>query len=175
MYSLSPFHIDLKALGEGEQTFTFKLDDEYFKAIDAHEVQRGNLEAHLAVERAGNYFELHIHVKGNVSVPCDICLEDMDLPIEANQRMVVKLGETYSEEDDLVTIDEDDGIFDVSWLVYELIALHIPVRHIHEAGKCNPVMLEKLKELSMDHGGAEHEKEEVDPRWEALAKLRRKD
>ena len=45
MCSIKSFKIDLKALKEGENTFEYQLADEYFKAIEAPEIQRGNCRA----------------------------------------------------------------------------------------------------------------------------------
>lgn len=64
-------------------------------------------------------------------MPCALCLDDMDQPIVADQRMAVKLGDSYSEDDDLVTVAEEEGILDVAWYVYESIELNIPIKHVH--------------------------------------------
>ncbi len=60
---------------------------------------------------------------------------------------VVKFGEDYSEDDDLVTVAENEGILDVSWFIYEFIDLNIPIKHVHAPGKCNPAMIEMLKSI----------------------------
>ena len=101
-----------------------------------------------------------------------ICLDDMDQSIETDNRLVVKFGEDYSEDDDLVTVAENEGILDVSWFIYEFIALNIPIKHVHAPGKCNPAMIEKLNEHSAARSG-EEEEDTVDPRWEALLKLKK--
>ena len=54
-----------------------------------------------------------------IDKPGDICLDDMDQTIETNDRLVVKFGEEYSEDDDLVTVAENEGILDVAWFIYE--------------------------------------------------------
>ena len=41
MCNIESFKIDLKALPQGKTSLEYKLDDEYFKAIDAPDVQRG--------------------------------------------------------------------------------------------------------------------------------------
>lgn len=175
MYSLTPFHIDLRALGEGEKIFTYKLGNEYFQAINATEVHRGNLDVNLSVYRVDNLFELHFKIKGFVCVPCDICLDDMDQPIDTTSKLVAKFGEGLSEDEDLVIVDEDKGILDISWYIYETIVLNIPIRHVHEPGKCNPVMIEKFKELSTTRSRGDGDSEiDIDPRWAALKKLKKR-
>ncbi len=70
---------------------------------------------------------------------------------------MVKFGEDYSEEDDLVTVAENEGILDISWFIYEFIHLNIPIKHVHAPGKCNPAMIEMLNEHSAARSGEEEE------------------
>lgn len=104
-------------------------------------------------------------------VPCDLCLEPMEQSVETTQRLEAKFGTENSEEDDLVTVAEDEGILDVTWLLYEFIALAIPIKHVHAPGKCNPAMIRALEEHSAARSGQE-DGVAVDPRWEALLKLK---
>ena len=171
MYDLAPFKIDLKGLHEGLTTFKFKLTDAYFEAIEAPDVERGALDVTLSISRKDSFFELEFHIEGQVIVPCDLCLDDMQQPVACDERLVAKFGEEYSEEDDLVTVCEDEGILDVAWFVYEFIVLNIPIRHVHAPGKCNPAMMKVLDELSATRSGEADDRDDVDPRWEALKKL----
>ena len=108
MCNIDSFKIDLKALPQGITEKEFKLTNEYFEAIDAPDVQRGELSSSLSVNRTDDFFELNFHTEGVVHIPCDICLDDMDQTIETNDRLVVKFGEEYSEDDDLVTVAENE-------------------------------------------------------------------
>ena len=105
-------------------------------------------------------------------VPCDICLDRMEQSIETTQRLEVKLGTENSEEDDLVMVAEDEGILDITWYLYEFIALAIPIKHVHAPGKCNPAMIRILEEYSATRSGQEGNETPMDPRWEALLKLK---
>ena len=172
MCNIESFKIDLKALPQGASILEFKLDDAYFKAIDAPDIQRGELSSSLSISRTDDFFELNFHTEGIVHIPCDICLDDMEQSIETDDRLLVRFGEDYSEEDDLVIVAENEGILDVAWFIYEFIALNIPIKHVHAPGKCNPAMIEMLQEHSAARSG-EEEEEIVDPRWAALLKLKK--
>ena len=172
MCNIESFNIDLKALPQGASILEFKLDDSYFKAIDAPDIQRGELSSSLSISRTDDFFELNFHTEGIVHIPCDICLDDMEQSIETDDRLLVRFGEDYSEEDDLVIVAENEGILDVAWFIYEFIALNIPIKHVHAPGKCNPAMIEMLQEHSAARSG-EEEEETVDPRWAALLKLKK--
>ena len=170
---LETLKIDLKGLNEGVNHLEFDLDDTYFKAIEAPEVSQGKVRVFLDITRTGNdFFTLDFHETGVVMVPCDICLDLMEQPIETTQRLEVKLGTENSEEEDLVMVAEDEGILDITWYLYEFIALAIPIRHVHAPGKCNPAMIRTLEEYSATRSGQEEDDTPMDPRWEALLKLK---
>ena len=172
MCSLEFLKIDLKALKEENTFLEFNLDNDYFEALDGAELKKGSLHVSVSIRKATGYFELHLHLRGTVAVPCNLCLDDMEQPVEADHRLVAKFGAENSEEDDVVTVDEDEGILNLSWLVYELIVLAIPIRHVHAPGKCNAAMMHALEEHSTDRSSDEESNQSIDPRWEKLKNLK---
>ena len=105
-------------------------------------------------------------------ISCDRCLDDMEQSVETDNRLIVKLGSETSEEDDMIVVNEDEGILDMSWIIYEFIVLAIPIRHVHAPGKCNPAMTQALEELSADRSSDEESNQETDPRWDKLKNLK---
>ena len=172
MCSLEQFKIDLKNQKDEVRTLDFDLDNLFFAALDGSEVKQGALHVSVSIRKTIGFYELLFHTEGTVTVTCDRCLDDMSQPIEADNRLVVKLGAAYSEEDDVITVSEDEGILDVSWLIYEFIVLAIPIKHVHAPGKCNPAMSQVLEELSADRSSDEVSDQLIDPRWSALFKLK---
>ena len=172
MSSLDEFKIDLAGLGEGATTLGFNLDDAYFKAVGTGDVTGGDVRVELEAVRSGGVFRLAFHVCGTVTVPCDICLDDMEQPVGTDYTLTARIGEEYSEDDDLITVGKDDPVLDVSWLIYESIALSIPVKHVHTPGKCNPAMIKVLEEHSAARSGEGDAEEAVDSRWSELEKLK---
>ena len=176
MCSLEMLKIDLKGMKTDEQCLEFDFDDDFFKSLDASEAKGGVLHVSVSIRKATGFYELQFHTEGHVTVPCDICLDDMEQPIETDNRLVVRLGAvTNTEDDDVVIVDEDEGILDTAWLIYEFIALAIPIKHIHAPGKCNSAMTQKLEELSGAVRSDKEDDQEIDPRWEALLKLKNKE
>lgn len=172
---LDTLKIDLKSLKEGSTELSFGLDNTYFEAIDAPDVRKGDVQVSLRIQRVGqSHFTLDFHISGSVIVSCDRCLDDMEQPIEAEERVEAKFGEENTEDEDLVTVAEDEGILDVAWLIYEFVVLAIPVRHVHAPGKCNPAMTRLLEEHSAARSG-EGDEAAIDPRWAALAQLKNQD
>ena len=91
-------------------------------------------------------FEMNFQIQGVVLVPCDRCLDDVEIPIDTQNRLVVKFGKEYTEEsDEVVVVPEDEGAINLAWFLYEFIALAIPMKHVHAPGKCNKTMSSKLR------------------------------
>ena len=172
MCSLEQFKIDLKGLTAEVTTLDFDLDNAFFNALDETEVESGSLHVSLSIRKASGFFELLFHTVGTIDIVCDRCLDLMEQPIETDNRLVVKFGSTDSEDDDTVIVDENEGILDTSWFIYEFIALAIPIQHVHAPGKCNPAMTKALEELSADRSGDEESSQAIDPRWEKLKDLK---
>ncbi len=162
----------MKGLKEGVMALEYDLDDTYFSAIEATEVSGGCVHTTVSVQRSAGYFELVISSEGFVRVACDRCLDEMEQPISTENRLLVKFGTEESEEDAVVVVDENEGMLDTAWLIYEFIALAIPVRHVHAPGKCNTAMMEALEEHSTDRSRNEESTHEIDSRWSALLKLK---
>ena len=172
MNSLESLKIDLKGLKEEETSLDFALDDSYFEALDGADVKKGSLHVSVSIRKATGFFEFDFHTEGTIVIPCDRCLDDMTLPVDTDNRLIVKLGSACSEEDDIIVVPENEGILDMAWFIYEFVALVIPIRHVHAPGKCNPAMTQALEELSADRSSDEESSQSIDPRWEALLKLR---
>ncbi|MCH5307527.1 MAG: DUF177 domain-containing protein [Prevotella sp.] len=175
MCSLETMKIDLKGLKEDHLVLEYDLNDDYFAALDGSQLEHGDLHVSVSIRKMAGFFDLQFHTEGFVTVTCDRCLDDMEQPIATDNCLMVKLGDTYSEDGDTVTIDENEGILNIAWFTYEFIMLAIPIKHVHAPGKCNSAMTQKLNELSGAARSSEEEAEDaVDPRWSALLKLKSK-
>ena len=172
MCSLEQFKIDLKALTEEETPLEWQLDDQFFSQLEGAQLQHGSLHVSGSIRKAVGFFELALHGEGTVQVPCDRCLDPMDQPIVADLRTVVKLGTEYTEDEEVITVDEADAVLDTAWPIYESIVLAVPIQHVHQPGDCNDGMTRKLQELSSARSSDADATTDIDPRWAALLKLK---
>jgi len=172
MCNLELFKIDLKALTEDVTPLHWELDDQFFSQLEGAQLQRGSLHVSGSIRKAVGFFELQLHSEGTVEVPCDRCLDMMSQPIEADLHLTVKLGAEYTEDEEVITVDETRPVLDTAWLIYESIALAVPIRHVHQPGDCNVAMSEKLQELSTARSSDADAEEAIDPRWAALKNLK---
>ncbi len=179
------YKVDLKNLSPGVHEFEYILENKFFVDIDGDEVQKGKVKVNLTVKRSSMVFDMNFQLEGVVYVPCDRCLDDMDLPISAKNKLIVKFGKEYAEEsDEIVIIPEAEGEINLAWFIYEFIALTIPMKHVHAPGKCNKAMSSKLKKHTTRRSDDDDEYEDEsadeiiveddssdmssDPRWDAL-------
>ena len=88
MSKFEPYNIVLKDF-TGTHTVEYTLDDVFFQKIDSPEVQRGNVKAVVNVRKRGDVFELAFRLDGFILVPCDRCLDDMELPITHRENLLV--------------------------------------------------------------------------------------
>jgi len=105
-------------------------------------------------------------------VPCDRCLDEMTLPIETKERILVKIGDN-SDNDEIIAVKENED-FDISWLMYEFIATAIPMQHSHENGQCNKEMMKQINRYIVaekDDNLTENNTTQTDPRWDALKNI----
>ena len=162
--------------------YEYQLDNQFFMDLDAPEVQKGQVDVSLKVRKTSGIYQLDFHTEGVVIVTCDRCLDEMEQPIETDDRLKVKLGIEFSEIDDIVVVPEEDGYINVAWFIYEFIALSIPMKHVHAPGKCNKDMVSKLSkhlrvsgdEEEDDFEGSDESEEQpqpIDPRWNELKKI----
>ena len=172
MCNLEQFKVDLKALTEEVTPLEWELDDQFFEQLEDAQLQQGSVHVSGSIRKAVGFFELELQSVGTVRVPCDRCLEMMDQPVEADLRLIVKMGSEYTDDDDVITVDKAHPVLDTAWLIYESIALAVPIRHVHQPGDCNVSMSEKLNELSAARSSDADAEDAVDPRWAALKGLK---
>ena len=173
------YNVDLKGLKAEPLVMEFVLDSAFFSEIDGEEFQKGTVKAVVEARKNREVFDFNFEFEGKVVVPCDRCLDEMEVDVEAENSLRVKLGDTYADEGDTVVIPESEGEINLAWYLYEFIALALPTKRIHAPGKCNLEMSDKLKkhthraEMGDDEGfGSDGcDEREIDPRWESLKNL----
>ena len=139
------YNVVLKDLNNEPRVSEYLLDNDYFKKIDSPEVQKGSVNAIVTARKKNQAFEIDFVLEGTVLIPCDRCLDEMEQTISYKEKLLVKFGDKFSEEDEIVIVPESEGAINVAWFLYEFILLNIPLKHVHAPGECNKTMVTKLK------------------------------
>ena len=121
--------IDLKRLPVGRHSFDITLDNSFFESLEKSEVLGGEVVGKVTLNLREEDYELNTAVHGTVFVVCDRCLDPMPLEIDANDELM----------NDDATMSLNDEL-DLSWLVYEVVSINIPIVHCHQEGECNKQM-----------------------------------
>lgn len=181
---------------EGTHEFEYHLGKQFFVNMESTDIHDADLSVHLAVTHKRDLYELHFKIEGTVTLLCDRCLDALIWPIDTTYDINVKFGETYDDaSDDLLVIPDSNNYLNVSYMIYDTVALSIPIKHVHPMGKCNRQMSAILKkhkarpadgddedlELEeslidemdqMDTAPDEASEQPTDPRWDALKGLK---
>lgn len=153
----------------GIQQFSYVVDDAFFAMREGGEIRGGACDVRLTAVRRDDIFELSFSISGRVTVGCDRCLDDMALDIATEYRTTLKYAERSNDDnDEVIEVAEGEREYDLSDIIYDTIALAVPMTHAHDdEGDCNAEMLERLRRCE----SRGEEKEENDPRWNALRGL----
>ena len=168
------FIIPLNGLASGETSFSWRAGKEFFEAFENAEILDADLVASVVVEKSGRYLGVDCEVDGIVTVLCDRCLEDLEMPVAADILLSVKYGNEESSEDhqegerEIVFVPEGDAELDLSQIIYDYVCLSLPMQRHHEEGECNP---EALRYLAGKESVASSEEAEANNPFAALKDL----
>jgi uncharacterized metal-binding protein YceD (DUF177 family) len=161
--------IAFQGLKDGAHAFDFVLGPSFFKATGVEDFLGGQAQVHVVMDKNSHLLVNHIHVDGYIDMLCDHCNAPMQQVIRGDQRQVFKLSaEDESDDDELVSIDPNAHEINLTHYIFECISLHLPIRHIHPAGQCDPEVEQALNKVLV------HTETGPDPRWAALDKLKKK-
>jgi len=170
MVKLTDFQIAFSGLKLGNHQFDFQIEDTFFQLFDYAELNSGQINTIILLQKKSNMLELEFQIKGSVTLACDTCTEDYIQSIEGNYKQIVKFSDLVEpkEIDEIIILPTNEHTLELAHQLYEYIHLSLPIRRIHaDKADCNQEMLEKIEEL------AYQEPEVVDPRWSALQKLKK--
>jgi uncharacterized metal-binding protein YceD (DUF177 family) len=147
--------LPLRDLEESSHTFDFSVDTEFFSDFQNFEIIESSMEIFLKVEKFSHFMDVVLTFSGILTVSCDRCLEEFELPVEGENLLSVRFGETPEEPEnespveDVMYVNAEDEEIDLTVYVYESICLALPIQRVHgddENGNslCNPRMLKYI-------------------------------
>lgn len=165
------YDIEFSGLKNGKHEFRFEIDKKFFQLFDTEqEFTEPKIVADIFMDKHTTFLELLIKTTGTVNLVCDITNDNFDHPIEHEIEVLVNFGEEYDDSNvDVVTIPKTDHAFNVSQLVYEDVMLSIPMKKV--SPNISDEDFEILGKFS-PQDIVEEEEPVIDPRWEALKKLK---
>jgi uncharacterized protein len=163
------FVIPFVGLKPGKHEFDFEIGDEFFESYEYAVIQYAKIQGKLILEKKETMLIGEFFIEGTVETTCDRCGGEMELPIKGEFRLIFKFEDEDSEDENLVSIGSDAYELETADHFYELITISLPSRSLHPEGECDPEVIEKLEEHSVEV--EDEDNDDIDPRWAALKGL----
>jgi len=183
MNDLTEYIIPFSGLKIGHHNFTFKIQKTFFDAFEYSEIKNGNLVIELALEKSETMMIAHFDIEGDITLECDSCLGDVIETVSTQYRQIYK----FTDDEDLNLTDEMTHVsfrefeIDTAPLIIEFINLCKPNKVNHKEGECNAEFTNMLDEyllveehIETESNDNEEDEGDLDPRWNALSKLKNK-
>lgn len=168
------YSIDIIGLKNGEHLFEYEIGEAFFQEFEQSPVEQGTLKVSAKLEKTERMLTLWLTLEGTVVLLCDRSNDPFDHPISATQKVVFKYGDEEKElGDEIFMIPFDTQKLELAQFIYEFIVLEIPMKKLHprflEDETYEDEIVYMAEEADEDNSG----EEKVDPRWEALKKLKK--
>lgn len=156
MDALAHFAIPVSGLHDGLHEYDFDIDGSFFQSFPESPIKDGNVAVHFIFDKSPDMYSLAFQLEGTVKTACDRCLEEFDLPIEADEMLLVKFDEKEWEDADIIYILRETPRLNVARYIYEYINLAVPIAKSHDDADedCDPEMLKFLKQEEEDEPNA---------------------
>ncbi|MCC8034802.1 MAG: DUF177 domain-containing protein [Rikenellaceae bacterium] len=129
---------------------------------------------------------MEFDIEGKVTVQCDRCLDDCDLPVNYRGELAVKftdedIPESERYDGEVLWLGYNENTLNVAQYIYESIVLSLPYQRVHSGtaegtGGCDPEMLEKFRIVTQEEfdrlTGPQQEAMAENPEWEKLRRLK---
>ena len=172
MDSLLPFSIPVKGLRAGHHAYEFVVDSSFFASFEDAPLSEAQVEVTLDLEKRTDMLELQFRFSGTVRSECDRCLATIDLPVEGENRLLVKYSweEEESTDEDVVYIHPDTPKLQVAPFVYEFVILSLPLIKVYDCEEDEepPCDWEMLDHLDRNEEPSEEEEDKGNPFKDAL-------
>lgn len=136
---LVPFTIPISGSRQGLTSFKLEVDGAFFSCFSESLVQEGEFKVEMILDKRQDMSILTMTFAGHICTNCDRCEAEIQLPIYGSSTLIIKYGDTFLEEDDVVVLPPDMLEFNSARFVYESIVLAIPFRHIYDCEMDDPL------------------------------------
>ena len=182
MDHLAPYRIAFVGLKPGKHDFNMEVDQLFFESFPHAETDEIFGKLSVTLDKLGSRMDCVAEFEGFAKLPCDRCLEPVQVALAFSERLIVQLGELTSTDEEIWTLGPECHELNLSQPVFEWLHLNLPSRRIHEyQDECDPEIMNYLKAGSKHnssdlHGSSEEKGKDddtdIDPRWNALKDLK---
>ncbi len=142
------FVIGLDGLKAGRSRFDGHADGKFFGGFENSEILDADVDVAVEVEKSAAAILLDCRVVGTVTVACDRCLADLNLPVDREIRLDVRFGrseETGEAEDrEIIVLPDRESELDLGQIIYDYVYTALPLVRVHPDGGCDPEVVKYL-------------------------------
>ncbi len=174
---LKRFQVDISNLNGKNNEFSFEIGDDFFEALEQELVERGDVIVDITLKKSSVMIQADFDVRGEIELICDRSLRPFMYPLDCVSTIYFKFSDKNEElSDDVTLITADTSYLNLANYIFDFIALQIPIKKIHP-----DLITEKDQEegdiliyssINNENELTDNDIDILDPRWEALKKLK---
>ena len=162
----------VRTLKEGPQSIKVKLDNLFFGQFEKSEIEGCNIILNVHFDKKPGMVVVDLDFHGSVKDKCDRCITSISLPVEGEDQIFVKFGNSEKSTDALIFLKDENQELDLTDVVHELILLSIPLKKTYDCDNdenppCDFEVLKSIEDNSFDVADEEPKK----GIWDALKDL----
>lgn len=173
------FDIDLYQLKNKQYEYEYRVQDDFFGKFENSLIGKCDATVKVDLVKSEHGIVVSYKIGGTMELVCDKSLETYEEPILIEEKVIYKFGDAYEElSENLIVIRRDTQQINLAQNIYELIAVTIPYKKLHPRFRTEDDSQEDILSdgqiiYKSDQEETKSEENSVDPRWEALLKLRK--
>lgn len=184
---LKEYEIPFSGLAAGRHEYSYKVGQDLFRHFGYDDNwSEADIDVNVVLEKRTTLMDLHMRCNGTVLTPCDVTGEEFRLPVSSSEELVVKFGDTPSEDEQIIVIPHYETSINIGHFIYEMIVLAVPNKRYHPdymSGKiASPIPYGEdvglYSETPAGSAGAENDADGrndddgIDPRWAKLKDIK---
>ncbi|GHV36006.1 hypothetical protein FACS1894178_6680 [Bacteroidia bacterium] len=139
------YSIEFTGLALGEHRFDFHIDTSLLEQNNYHDIEGCDVDVEVILLKDERLLTLKLNFSGKIIILCDRCLAPVDLPVDCQENVIVKIVHQNNFDNDFWEVGENEHQLNLSNVFYETIALQRPLSIMHNIEDCNPEVIALLQ------------------------------
>lgn len=184
---MGAYRINIVGLSNKVHQFHYEIGRSLFEEYGTDIVSDGVFVVDVSLDKRETFLEADFRISGTARLICDRSLEPFDFLINTRRKVVFKYGDQDEEiTDEIMIIQRDTAWIELGQYLYEFIALAIPLKKLHPRFQESVEDDDSEGRIVYTSGGADDSEgddqesgnnkeggdDDIDPRWNALKKLK---
>jgi len=172
------FTIPFLGLEPGKYEYEFKIDKEFFEIIETDLYNSATINVFVTMHKSSTMLSFDLAIKGTMPAECYRCLATSEINFDAKEEkfFVAKIGSDISDNssEEIIAIGHGENSINIVQQIFDFFHSQVPQTILpceinDNFNLCNQEVLENLNAVLIKAN-----QDKVDPRWEALNKLKNK-